>query len=371
MPRVSVITPVYNGEKYLKIAIDSLLKQTFLDWELILVDDGSQDATPQIIDGYDDPRIIKMRQENAGEAMARNNGLDHAGGEYIAFLDADDLLMPEALSERVTYLASHPEYDVLISDGFFCDEEGVVLYRFSEIRTKVYTGKVLESLIVNPAVVYVPICTLARRSAIINSQARFDRNLVIGPDWDFWIQMAVNSEFGYLDKPTCLYRVHQTNITRTSGLKRRIDDQVYGRKKVMNAAWFEDLSLETKRQFFYNLLLDLLSGQPDRQQEIMESSAFLTLPVFEQAQFLRQVGIDVLQKTADLRKAKNYLEQSRQLGSSGLKTTTLLWSMKLGRHFALLLTTTWQALSRLSKWLRSVGKPRPRSVPPQLRPEKR
>lgn len=93
-PTISVIVPVYNVEQYLKECVDSILNQTFRDFELILVDDGSTDKSGMICDAYanEDPRIIVFHQQNAGAAAARNRGLDVARGEYIAFVDSDDAI---------------------------------------------------------------------------------------------------------------------------------------------------------------------------------------------------------------------------------------------------------------------------------------
>ena len=100
MPRISVIVPVYNGEKYLKPCIDSVLAQTFTDFELLAVNDGSKDGSPAILEEYarKDARVRVISQENAGVSAARNHALEEASGEYLAFIDADDWLEPDALA---------------------------------------------------------------------------------------------------------------------------------------------------------------------------------------------------------------------------------------------------------------------------------
>ncbi|MBR3430978.1 MAG: glycosyltransferase family 2 protein [Clostridia bacterium] len=98
---VSIITPCYNGEKYIGETIDSVLSQTYTDWEMIIIDDGSKDNSAEVIKQYTDPRIKYFRQENAGSAAARNNGLRRAEGQYIALLDADDLWRPEFLEKQI------------------------------------------------------------------------------------------------------------------------------------------------------------------------------------------------------------------------------------------------------------------------------
>ncbi|MFT0331182.1 glycosyltransferase family 2 protein [Bacteroides thetaiotaomicron] len=103
---VSIITPMYNGEKYVSQTIESVLAQTYQNWEMIIVDDGSKDASPQIVKKYsiEDNRIKLVHQQNAGSAAARNNALRRANGRYICFLDADDLLDNSFLEKQLEYL---------------------------------------------------------------------------------------------------------------------------------------------------------------------------------------------------------------------------------------------------------------------------
>ena len=120
MPLVSVIMPVYNGEKYLAEAIDSILVQTFTDFELLIVDDGSQDNSAEIIRSYvkRDSRIRFFQQEqNEGSANARNRGIANAKGEFIAAMDCDDVSLPERLQKQVDFLESHPEIGALGTRG--------------------------------------------------------------------------------------------------------------------------------------------------------------------------------------------------------------------------------------------------------------
>jgi prepilin-type processing-associated H-X9-DG protein len=370
MPKVSVITPVYNGAQYLAIALDSLLAQTFADWELIVVDDGSTDATPLVLEHYNDPRITRVRQANAGEAAARNNGLSRATGEYVAFLDSDDLYLPNALADMTAYMDAHPEYGVLFCDGHVCDENGNVMTRLTEHRPGIYTGDVLEALMLDAAVVTVPICTLTRRSAITSSRAQFDRNLVIGPDWDFWIQLARRVHFGYLDKLTCMYRVHLSNITRLSGQKRRVDDLVYGRMKVLNSDWFGDLPVATRYRFLYHLIVELLAGQTDRQEALLESPQTRAIPLREQAELWRHTGIDYLRKQAQGNFAVMCLHEAAQRWPGDRKSRMVLTLAKWQLFRALMPRALhgWQRVHRWFSHARAVGKTSPKAVPAGLRP---
>lgn len=103
---VSIITPCYNGEKYIAETIESVLSQTYRDWEMIIVDDGSKDKSAEIIKKYQirDSRILFLQQTNAGSAAARNNGIKHANGRYICLLDADDIWKPNFLSEQLAFM---------------------------------------------------------------------------------------------------------------------------------------------------------------------------------------------------------------------------------------------------------------------------
>jgi glycosyltransferase involved in cell wall biosynthesis len=106
--KVSVIIPVYKTEKYVEAAVASVLNQTYQNLEIIVVDDGSPDDSLKLVRQFDDPRIRIIEQENRGLAGARNTGIRHAVGEYIAFLDSDDVWLPEKLAKHVKHLETCP-----------------------------------------------------------------------------------------------------------------------------------------------------------------------------------------------------------------------------------------------------------------------
>jgi glycosyltransferase involved in cell wall biosynthesis len=361
--------PVYNGARFLKKTLDSLLAQTCDDWELIVVDDGSTDATPDLLVEYDDRRFVKIRKDNGGEAQTRNVGLRHATGEFIAFLDADDLYLPTALADMSAFLAAHPEFDALFSDGYLCDENERILSRLTEHRSGLYTGNILEPLVLTADVITVPVCTLTRRTVIQQHQVEFDEQLVIGPDWDFWIRLARYARFGYLDKPTCMYRVHLTNITRTSGAQKRQKDLVYGRLKVLNAEWFPELSLPTRQKFFYTLLIDLLANQVAQQQAIFEHPNFQVLPVPDRASLLRQVGTDNLLKQIAPEFAVQCLHRAVELNPTDRKSRFLLTARHMiGLTATVAVLRLWQRVHLWEQRVRSIGQRRARPVPSSLGP---
>ncbi|MBE9178914.1 glycosyltransferase family 2 protein [Oculatella sp. LEGE 06141] len=124
MTNVSVVIPVYNVERYIALTVQSVLNQTYTDFELLIVDDGSPDRSSDICQQFDDPRIKLIQQQNRGLAGARNTGIRHAQGQYIAFLDGDDLWLPEQLEKQIAHLERSPDVGVSFCRSEFMNEVG-------------------------------------------------------------------------------------------------------------------------------------------------------------------------------------------------------------------------------------------------------
>ena len=123
--RISVVMSVYNAEKYLREALDSILNQVFTDFEFIIIDDGSTDRTTEILDSYTDPQIIRLKNEkNIGLAAALNKGIAIARGEYIARMDADDVSLPKRFDQQIQYLTNHPNIGIVGTWVKRIDEDG-------------------------------------------------------------------------------------------------------------------------------------------------------------------------------------------------------------------------------------------------------
>lgn len=127
---ITVLMPAFNAAPYISQAIESVLQQTFEDFELIIVNDGSTDTTEEIINSYNDPRIRLMSQSNKGVAEALNTGLMAAKGKYIARVDADDICMPERLQIQYEFFQKNPEYVLVASDVDYMDEQGNFVFKF-------------------------------------------------------------------------------------------------------------------------------------------------------------------------------------------------------------------------------------------------
>ncbi|SKB12238.1 Glycosyltransferase involved in cell wall biogenesis [Planktothrix sp. PCC 11201] len=202
MPKISVVIPVYNGEKTIQKTIESVLKQTFKDWELIIIDDGSQDSTVKIIREIEDSRIRIFSYSNAGLASSRNRGIDHAQGEYITFLDADDLWTPDKLEAQFQALQEHPEAAVAYSWTDYIDQSSQFLHSGRQITIN---GDVYEHLLVNNFLENGS-NPLIRKQAL-NQVGEFDTSLKAGEDWDMWLRLAADYQFVVVTRPQILYRV--------------------------------------------------------------------------------------------------------------------------------------------------------------------
>ncbi|MGB1288320.1 MAG: glycosyltransferase family 2 protein, partial [Aggregatilineales bacterium] len=203
---VSVVLPVYNGERYLALSIDSVLAQTFEAWELIIVDDCSTDKTPQIAQGYTarDPRIRYIRHEhNKKLPGALNTGFNGAQGRYHTWTSDDNIYRPHALTTMVDFLQSHSGIDLVYTDYSFIDENGDIS-GFSPVADK--------ALLVKKAVVGT--CFMYKRE-IHEKLNGYDENLFTIEDYDFWLRASMYFELAPLHEDLYLYRQHPGTLTST------------------------------------------------------------------------------------------------------------------------------------------------------------
>jgi len=204
-----VIIPVCNGEEYIAEAIDSVLAQTCPNVECVVIDDGSTDRTAEIVRGYGE-RVSYIHQANAERSAARNNGIAHASGKYVSFLDADDLLLPDKLTEQLAFLEGHPEFDVVYSRVKYFKENGKRNYYV--VRRVTPTGDIVPFLInANFIMLNSP---LLRRGAVERVRG-FDVTFSRYEDWDFLLRLALTgSRFGFMDANHALCRMHGENTVK-------------------------------------------------------------------------------------------------------------------------------------------------------------
>ncbi|CAD5917263.1 putative glycosyltransferase RBE_0706 [Planktothrix rubescens] len=208
MVMISVVIPAYNAEKTIQQTIDSVLNQTFQDFEIIVINDGSTDLTLDIVSGINDPRIKILSYPNSGAAVSRNRGFDVAKGEYIALLDADDLWTSDKLEAQYNALQSHPQASVAYSWTDYIDQSGQFL---QSGRHLAFQGNVYPELLVKNFLENGSNPLICRQTVI--QIGGFDESLLGGQDWDFYIRLAQNYEFLVVPKVQILYRVSSQSIS--------------------------------------------------------------------------------------------------------------------------------------------------------------
>jgi len=202
-PRVSIVVPVYNAERTLVATLRSVWAQTFGDFELLLVNDGSTDGTAALLAGQSDPRLRVISHRNAGVSASRNRGVAEARGEFVAFLDGDDLWTPDKLQAQVAALQGAPDAALVYSWTDLIDEAGRVIQRGSHV---VANGRVYP-LLASRNFLDCGSTPLIRRSALIEA-GPFDETLKGGEDWDLWLRLATRHAFVCLPVVQVQYRVH-------------------------------------------------------------------------------------------------------------------------------------------------------------------
>jgi glycosyltransferase involved in cell wall biosynthesis len=201
MALISVIIPAYNGEKTIKETIESVLNQTFTDFELIVVNDDSQDSTLDIVNSIGDRRLKVFSYANGGVATNRNRGIKHARGEYIAFLDHDDLWTPDKLESQLKALQENPEAAVAYSWTDYIDENGQFLNPGTHLsfRGNVYQQLLLTNFVENGSNILV-------KTEALQKVGDFDPSITGADDWDFWLRLARHYHFVPVSSPQVLYR---------------------------------------------------------------------------------------------------------------------------------------------------------------------
>ena len=207
MPRVSVIIPSYNTRpQWLQESIQSVLAQTYTDFEVILVDDGSTESLSSLV-SVSDERVRYVRQENKGPAAARNHGIRLALGQYLAFLDSDDVFLPTKLEKQVAAMELHP--DVLLSHTSYqrmtADGTPVRLVRSGTLTGRVYPQIIRRCTIATPTVMV--------RSEALGERRRFEESLRVGEDVIMWTGLAKEAAILGIDEPLAKVRIHGNNAS--------------------------------------------------------------------------------------------------------------------------------------------------------------
>ncbi len=232
-PLVSVIMPAYNCEAYVLEAVSSMLSQSFTDFELLVIDDGSTDSTPKLLESVDDPRLrLVSNEHNMGLVGTLNRGLGLAVGRYIARMDADDVVVPERLEKQVLYLEEHPDVHVLGSMVNLINEQGTVFGAISGYPTdpdEIHRYLLRECCLIHPSVIF--------RKDTVKAAGGYSTDARHAEDYDLWLRLSDDYKIANLPDKLVSYRMHRNQVSirnlitqhqvaqsrRSSALKRRAD----------------------------------------------------------------------------------------------------------------------------------------------------
>jgi glycosyltransferase involved in cell wall biosynthesis len=210
MPRVSVIIPIYNSEKYVQESIESVLHQTFKDFELIFIDDGSTDRTKEILSHYKD--IVYFYQENSGPSRARNEGIRRSHGQLISFLDADDLWFPDKLELEVKYFDTHPDIGLVTCDALAFTGDKVIVPSMAKERP-LHSGSVLYFLLREN---FLNTNNVLIRRDVFDKVGMFDETRKFSEDYDLWLRIAQHYKIGFVRNILTKYRVHDLSRSQSN-----------------------------------------------------------------------------------------------------------------------------------------------------------
>jgi hypothetical protein len=209
MPKVSVVLSAYNSARYLQAAIDSILRQTFTDFELLLMDDGSTDDTPRILSACQDSRLTVVRSDtNLGIAAQANKGLALARGEYLARMDADDIAHPQRFEELVRFLDANPE--VGICGGFasrFRENGETALWEFPTSHDDIQVGLLFRGSFCNPT-------TMMRLEVVRRAGLQYDSAFPPCEDYHLWYRLLKVTRGANIPKVLLDYRLSETQMTQ-------------------------------------------------------------------------------------------------------------------------------------------------------------
>lgn len=280
MPKVSIIIPVYNSQKTVGEALDSVLAQTYADHEVIVINDGSTDDSEAVIRRYvtgGRADIICVTQKNKGAAAARNAGIRIAKGELIAFLDADDLWDTDKLKTAAETLKAHPGVMLVFSDMRHSVDGKMVHASYLHERDyrHIASGQIYDNLL-KENFIFTP--TVVARKSIFTKTGYFDESLKIAEDYDLWLRIALQFEILFIDRPLVTRRRIGSNITRDkrlyieSGIRLReklltvhtqepqrraiIEEQLRRDRYQLGYALFDTMHLKESRETFSKTFFD-------------------------------------------------------------------------------------------------------------------
>ena len=315
MPKISVIIPAYNAEKTIKETIESVLSQTLSQFEIIVINDGSQDKTLEVVSRILDPRLKVLSYPNAGVSVSRNRGISQAAGDYVSFLDADDLWTPDKLETQLKALQANPKAAVAYSWTDWIDESGQFLRSGGHISVNgdVYAKLLLRDFVEsgsNP---------LIRRQAL-TEVGGFDKSLNLAADWDMWLRLAARYEFVAVPSSQILYRVSPNSMSSNVWKMEAESLQIIERAFAVAPESLQHLKREVLGSRYKYLTFKSLEGTPERKKGLAAVRFLWQMVRYDRSMLLRsQILAIVLVKIAIATLLPSQLSQALLKAAKNLK----------------------------------------------------
>jgi glycosyltransferase involved in cell wall biosynthesis len=255
--KVSINLCCYNSEKYLRETLESIVNQTYKDWELVIINDGSSDSTESIISEYikQGYPIIYHYQENRGLGASRNRAIKISQGEYIAFIDHDDIWLPQKLEKQIELFIEKPRLGAIYTDCYYIDSSGSITGRWFEERQP-YQGRVFNQLLLEEF--FMPIQTLIVQKEVLEKVGLFNASLNIAEDNDINLKIAYQYEIGFIPEPLVGYRIHEGcsskdyfTLSKEQYLVSRYWQRLAKEKKLSEKDLINDVFLYKCKKMFY------------------------------------------------------------------------------------------------------------------------
>lgn len=283
MPLVSVIIPAYNSEKYIGAAIDSVLAQTYKNYEIIVVDDGSTDNTSEVVNKYIIPQTIDRRQptvkyiyqQNKGPSAARNKGIKESNGEYIAFLDSDDMWLPEKLNRQMEFFASSDGYGLIFIGHYLINEMGSCVTTHKIDHPETITG-VKSFLFGNP---HLGTSTIVIPKKCFDEVGLFDETLMAAEDIDMWIRISRKYKVGCINEPLVRIRFRERSQSTRKDFAHNGRLRLY--KKIFNYPELKNkriLKLKANSYMFFSIAKTFCENDDTLGARKMMIKSFLNFP---------------------------------------------------------------------------------------------
>lgn len=253
MPAISVVIPAYNSEETIQLSVESVLNQTLLDFEIIVVNDGSTDKTLEILENIQDPRLKILSCENAGAAAARNRGIANSRADLIAFLDADDLWSPEKLSDQLAAFKLNPSAGLVYSWSDYINSAGQFLCAGKRVLTSenhedTYAKLLVSNFLENGSTPLI-------RADVLKELGGFDTSLKSSQDLDLYLRISEQYSFVAVPKVQVKYRIKPGSITSRTAENEKVQLELIDKTFAQAPEKYKHLKRKRLSNFYRYLML--------------------------------------------------------------------------------------------------------------------